>query len=108
MFGPTTYLIWLALFVGIPLLAMALTHAPLLWRRRRALAWVTLGCLVGGWGWDVLAVQFGLWHFEDGVIVDVWFLGLPLEEWLWIVGTTLMFSVLTLIIAQRHGLEERP
>ncbi|MBX3016033.1 MAG: lycopene cyclase domain-containing protein [Caldilineaceae bacterium] len=102
MFGNYTYLVWLACFMGLPLLLL-LRGWPLLWRQRRALAWTLLGSLVGGWAWDALAVRVGLWHYDPERITGIWFWGLPLEEWLWIMGITLLFGGLTVLLAERLG-----
>ena len=99
MFGQLTYLIWLALFIGLPLAAL-LRWRRLLWARRRALAWVTAGSLVGGWAWDALSVKLGIWYYEPANTVGVWMLGLPLEEWLWVAGVTWLFSALTVVLAE--------
>jgi len=103
MFGQYTYLIWLALCMGVPLLLMLRWRAAV-WRQRRALAWVTLGSLAGGWLWDALAVRRGVWFYAPEHISPVWLLGLPLEEWLWIAGITWLFGALTIVLA---GQEER-
>lgn len=102
MFGSMTYLIWLALFVGLPLLALALAARRRLWPRRRALAWTLLGALAGGWAWDAGIVKLGTWDYIPEHIAGVWIGGLPLEEWLWIVGVTLMFAMLTILIEERR------
>lgn len=100
MFDNATYLIWLALFIGLPLLALSWTgHAALL-RQRRALGLAALGALVGGWLWDALAVRAGLWFYDPDHILNVWILGLPLEEWLWIVGVTLLFGAITVLLVE--------
>jgi lycopene cyclase domain-containing protein len=101
MFGANTYLIWLAYFIGIPLLALALWRGKALWRQRRALLWVTCGSLVGGWIWDALAIRFGIWYYKPENLVGWWWAGLPLEEWLWIAGVTLLFGGLTVLLADR-------
>ena len=100
MFGANTYLIWLALFIGVPLLALIIWRGQALWQQRRALFWVTAGSLVGGWIWDGLAVRFDLWYYEPDNLVGWWWAGLPLEEWLWIAGVTLMFGGLTIVLAE--------
>jgi lycopene cyclase domain-containing protein len=100
MFGAYTYMIWLALFIGLPLLLLAIWRGGTLWRQRRALAWVTLGSLVGGWIWDALAVRFAVWFYVPEHLIGWWWGGLPLEEWLWIVGVTLMFGGLTVVLAE--------
>jgi lycopene cyclase domain-containing protein len=101
MFGNLTYMIWLALFIGLPLLALLVAARRAIRRRWRALAWATLGALVGGWAWDALAVRLGAWYYDPNNIVNVWVGGLPLEEWLWIMGVTLLFGAVTVVVAER-------
>ncbi len=103
MFGNFTYLLLLLLFVGLPLLFIAWRWPRALWRQRRALGWTILGSLVGGWGWDAIAVRWGIWYFEPAHIANLWFLGLPLEEWIWIAGTTSLFATLTVVLMERPG-----
>ncbi|MEZ4866429.1 MAG: lycopene cyclase domain-containing protein [Caldilineaceae bacterium] len=107
MFGRYTYLLWLALFMGVPLLLL-LWWRRLLWAQRRALGWVVLGSLVGGWAWDLLAVRYGLWHYNPAHIAGLWLVGLPLEEWLWIVGATLLFGGVTVVLAEWLGVDDGP
>jgi lycopene cyclase domain-containing protein len=101
MFGNLTYMIWLALFIGLPLLALAIIARRAQWRRRRALGWTLAGALVGGWAWDALIVRIGGWYYDPNNIVNIWLAGLPLEEWLWIAGVTLMFGGLTVLLEER-------
>jgi lycopene cyclase domain-containing protein len=101
MFGTLTYMIWLALFVGLPLLALMIVARQALWRRRRALAWTMAGAIAGGWAWDVLAVRLGAWYYDPRNILGWWLGGLPIEEWLWIAGVTLLFGCVTVVIAER-------
>lgn len=101
--GRYTYLLWLALFLGAPLLALALRWPARLWAQRRALAWTLVGSLVGGWLWDAIAVRIGIWRFDASHIAGIWFLGLPLEEWLWIAGVTLLFGSLTVLLMERKA-----
>ncbi|MBK9710600.1 MAG: lycopene cyclase domain-containing protein [Kouleothrix sp.] len=99
MFGNLTYIIWLALFIGLPLLVLLAAARRALARRWRALAWVLAGALAGGWVWDVLAVRLGAWYYDPANILNIWLGGLPLEEWLWIAGVTLLFGCITVIVA---------
>src|SRR3954471_4734339 len=99
MFGNYTYLLWLIIFIGFPLLAL-LRWRHLLWKQRRALTLATFGALVGGWAWDVIAVRFGAWYYDPNHIFGLWYFGLPIEELLWIVGTTLLFGSLTVVVAE--------
>ena len=101
MFGQLTYLIWLTLFIALPLALLWLLWPLLFWGQRRALAWTPLGSLFGGWAWDGVAIQARVWYYDAANIAGVWFLGMPLEEWLWITGVTLMFGSLTVVWMER-------
>jgi lycopene cyclase domain-containing protein len=98
MFGQLTYIIWLALFIGLPLMGLAIIARRALWRRRRALFWLLAGALAGGWAWDALAVRLGAWYYDPNNILNIWIGGLPIEEWIWIAGVTLLFGCVTVVI----------
>jgi lycopene cyclase domain-containing protein len=102
MFGSITYIIWLALFVALPLLALLIAARHALWRRRRALLLTIAGALIGGWAWDALIVRLGAWYYDPRFILNWWIVGLPLEEWLWIAGVTLLFGGLTIMLEERR------
>ena len=103
MFGQATYLLWLLLFLGVPLLVL-LRWRTALWRQRRALGWTLLGSLVGGWAWDGFAVRFNHWTYDPAHLAGIWWIGLPLEEWLWIVGVTLLFGGITVVVIEWIGI----
>jgi lycopene cyclase domain-containing protein len=102
MFSNLTYMIWLALFIGLPLLALIVVGRRALWLRRRALGWVLAGALAGGWAWDASIVRIGGWYYDPNNILNIWLAGLPLEEWIWIVGVTLLFGGLTVLLEERR------
>jgi len=103
MFGKATYLIWIALFMGLPIAWMVWRGRDALWKRRAALGWTVLGSLVGGWAWDAYAVQVGVWFYDKANYTNWWIFGLPLEEWLWIMGVTLLFGSLTVLLKEREN-----
>ena len=39
----------------------------------------------------------------NAVTGGIWLIGLPLEEWLWIAGVTLMFALLTIVLVERQA-----
>ena len=102
MFGQWTYLIWLALFIGLPVLWLGLRGRSALRPQRRALALIVLGALIGGWAWDALSVRLGVWYYNPANVWNFWIVGLPIEEWLWIIGITLMFGMLTVSLVERE------
>lgn len=95
-FGQWTYLVWLALCIGLPLLGCWWKWGDVIWQKRRALGWALAGALVGGWIWDGLAIQFGVWYYSPDKIIGWWLLGMPIEEWIWIAGVTLLFGSVTI------------
>ena len=56
MFGPLTYLLWLLLFIFLPLFALVVRQRQV-WRHWRSLGLILAGSLVGGWAWDAPAVR---------------------------------------------------
>lgn len=102
MFGHLTYIYWLLLFIVLPLALLAICQWRILWAQRRALGLALLGAAVGGWAWDALAVQLGAWYYQEGNITGIWIGGLPLEEWLWIAGVTLLFGAVTVVLMEYY------
>lgn len=93
-------MIWLGACIGVPLLALLALRWPALWHRGRALGWVLCGALLGGWAWDALAVRLGAWYYDQANLVGLWLGGLPIEEWIWIIGVTLLFGCLTIVLEE--------
>ena len=65
------------------------------YRKPQALAGSILFVLIIFGVWDVLATQNGHWWFETTGIYGVYFLGLPLEEWLFFVVIPFTPTILT-------------
>ena len=91
------YLISL-LVVTVPVIIYGLSHK----KYRKILAIVgLLGIPIGG-VWDYIAVNvLCLWSFNPNRITGIWILGLPLEEWLFFVLTSMMSATVTLLIADK-------
>ena len=58
--------------------------------------------LAGGWAWDALAVRLGAWYYDPNNIVNIWIGGLPIEEWIWIAGVTLLFGCVTVTLEEQR------
>ena len=78
---------------------MWLTHFNLLMKSKRIFIRVLIGCLIFGGLWDHIAIKDGVWFFTN--IVGLWFLGLPVEEWVFIMMIGLSVSSLTLITIKK-------
>lgn len=97
---PYAYPIWLVLCVGLPLAWLWLRYGAILRQHTWALSWTTLGALVLGWLWNAQAVRANIWYYTQPQTLGVWFLGLPLEEWLWMSGVSLLFACVTIIFKE--------
>jgi lycopene cyclase domain-containing protein len=61
-----------------------------------------LGALVGGWAWDYASVELRIWYYAPANTAGLWIGGLPIEEWLWIIGVPLLFGALTVVLKARE------
>lgn len=89
------YIRWLTAFVWVPEIVDVTIYRDLVryhWRIFPALA-VTSEAI--GVPWDHFAIKDGLWNFP-GYIVEIWFLGIPLEEHLWIIFVTWLMALIVL------------
>lgn len=96
-----SYLWWLTLFVFVPQ-AILLTQFRILLRYWRTLLFCILWSLAFGAPWDIWAVNTKIWTFPDDTNVGLW-VGIPLEEYLFIVFVTLLVSSITLVVRARLG-----
>jgi lycopene cyclase domain-containing protein len=106
-----TYLRWLAVFFCLPLAALWLTHFRLLWSHRQTIGLCAFWALVLSVPWDWWATRTRVWTFPADTHLGVWIGGLPLEEYLFIVGATTLVSSFTLVVgarAERRLLGPRP
>jgi len=83
MFGPYTYLVFMLIFLGIPIIYFWVRCYSLLARNREIFFQIVPVALVFGIAWDIFAVKNGVWTFRN--VTDVWFLGLPVEEWIFFI-----------------------
>ncbi len=66
-----------------------------------------IGGIIFGLPWDYLSIKEGIWNFSNERIVGVWLLGLPIEEWLFFIFVTLLFSTITLVLWSKYGVDEK-
>ena len=98
-----TYLIWLILFELVPLILLWLWQFKLLRKFKLTLTYSVIGSIIFGWVWDFISIQQKVWFFSHPYIVGIWIAGLPLEEYLFIIFTTLLVSTITIIAWNKIG-----
>ena len=92
------YLISLLAFT-LPLCVYGLVHK----KYRKTILEVGIVSLVIGVVWDNVCTNIlRLWSFNPGTMLNVWLLGLPLEEWLFAVLTSMSIATLALLIYDRN------
>lgn len=90
--GKAYYLVHLLLWMGPVLILQWAIAWKILSRHRAILAKVTL--ILGTYlvATDVLAVAWGVWHFDKNLILGINPLGVPIEEWLFFYLTVLLVT----------------
>ncbi len=106
MVGKFTYLLWLAIFVWLPTLFLWLTNFDVLKRYKKTLGFCIFWALAFSVPWDILAIKTQIWSFPVEANIGLWFGGLPLEEYFFIVFVTFMVSTLALVLKNKFKEEK--
>ncbi len=93
-----SYLIWLLLFVVLPLVVLWILHFKTLKKYSKVLFYAVIGALIFSYPWDYTAIKENIWYFTKPQIVGVLLLGIPVEEWFFIIFVTLLFSTTTILL----------
>ncbi len=92
------YLAWLAVFTWLPTLLIWLKNHQQLKKYPRTFLFSILAGLSFALPWDIIAVKQEIWHFPPENIIGIYFLSLPLEEYLFIIFETLFVASLTVAL----------
>lgn len=96
-----TYIKWLLIFVWLPTLILWSTNFNLLKRYKKTLWFCVFCALAFSVPWDFWAIKTKIWVFPQDTNLGIWFGGLPLEEYLFIIFVTLEISTLTLVLKHK-------
>lgn len=97
------YLLWLFFFVLLPLSALWLWKWYALKSYAFLLPLTAAGSILFSFPWDYIAIRERIWYFTEPQIIGIWLFGLPIEEWLFIVLVTWLFSSITVLLWERYG-----
>ena len=100
-----SYPLWLLLFLTIPLALIWSLKFQTLMKYRLALTLTAIGCLAIAVPWDMLAVKDHIWYFSEPYIVGLWLLGLPVEEYVYILFVGLLCSSVTILLWECYGIK---
>jgi len=96
-----TYLTWLLIFVWLPTLLLWITNFHTLRLYTKTLSLCIFFALVFSTPWDYWAIKTKIWVFPQDTNLGIWFGGLPLEEYLFIIFVTFEVSTLTLVLKHK-------
>ena len=100
------YLNWLIIFVIVPLLALWIIDFKILIKYKLAVLFAVVGSVLWVGSWDIKAVKQGIWYFNDASLVGIWYKGLPLEEWLFMVFVAALFATITILLWKKYGVRK--
>lgn len=92
------YIIWLAIFAGLPLTLIWLKYFNLLWKYKQVLASVILIAFLIHVPWDIYAVKRNIWSFPSSSNMGIIIMNLPLEEYLYTILIPLLAASITLVV----------
>src|SRR3989344_6039727 len=79
------YLFWLLIFVILPLIILYLLNFNYLKKYNFVFLLAITCSLIFAFPWDLIAIYENIWYFTEPQILGTWFLGLPIEEYLFII-----------------------
>jgi lycopene cyclase domain-containing protein len=97
-----SYPIWLFLFLILPLLLLGAFKLRTLAKYKGVLVLVVIGCLGISVPWDIMSVNDRIWYFSEPHIVGVWLMGLPIEEYFYILLLSLLSACSTILLWERY------
>lgn len=99
------YLIWLLIFVILPLIILWIWKFRDLAKYKKVFFLAPVGSLIFSIPWDIIAVRENIWYFREPHILGIWLFGLSIEEYLFIIFVTLLFSSITVLLWKRLGVK---
>lgn len=101
-----SYILWLLLFTVFPTAILGFIYWRVLRRHLSVILQAQVGAMIFSFPWDYISIKEHIWYYETPYIAGQWIWGLPIEEYLFIVLVTLLFSCLSLVVWDRIGVTE--
>jgi lycopene cyclase domain-containing protein len=101
-----SYPLWLLLFLVLPLVLLWTFKFQTFMKYKWVLVLVAIGCVGVSVPWDILSVNDRIWYFSEPHIVGIWLLGLPIEEYFYIVLLGVLSCCVTILLWERYGARE--
>lgn len=92
------YLIWLFVFVVVPILVLYFSFRQNLKPYKKIFIYVAILSVIFATFWDIIAVWLKVWYFPPEKNLGVIVLNIPLEEFLFMMFVSIWISMLTAAI----------
>lgn len=97
-----SYIFLLLPILAIDILILVFFWSPILRNKKTIIATVVFFCLPWYFVVDILAVRvWHIWSYGANKILGIWLAGTALEEFLWIILVSFLFSSITVVFAER-------
>jgi len=100
------YLILMLVFVILPLAILWIIKWKTIKKYKLTFILASIGAIIFGFPWDYVSIKSGIWQFTNSKILNIWFLGLPIEEWFFFIFVTLLFATITALLWEKYGVKE--
>ena len=97
-----SYIFLLLPILAIDILILVFFWSPILRNKKTIIATVVFFCLPWYFVVDILAVRvWHIWSYGANKILGIWLAGTALEEFVWIILVSFLFSSITVVFAER-------
>ena len=96
-----SYIYWLIIFVLAPTAIFWIAYPFVIKKYYRTLLLCFICALIFSIPWDIWAQKTNIWYWPANKVIGIYFLGLPLEEYLFIVFVTILISTVVLILREK-------
>ncbi len=95
------YVIWLTIFIILPTVFLWVLNWKYLTQYWKPVIYCAIWALIFSIPWDIWAVYADIWRFHEGTNIGLPILGLPIEEYLFMILVTAQISTVVLLIRKR-------
>lgn len=97
------YPLWILLFAVLPVVALFIIKFKVLKKYKLIFLFTIIGSFIFSIPWDYIAIKEKIWYFAEPHIFGLWILGLPIEEYLFIIFETMLFTIITILLWKKFG-----
>lgn len=93
------YTLWIILFLIIPVLGIGIARFTLLKAYWRIYLATLGGAFLVSVCWDAISYGKRIWYFPETSTLDIAFVGIPLEEYVFLILMSVLFTSITILFS---------